>query len=68
MSFAPADNPKLAIAIILENSDHGGSVAAPIARKMFDAYLLDESGELKDFSTIEHAEDFASGTQESENE
>jgi len=47
VSFAPSDNPKLAIAIILENSDHGGSVAAPIARKMFDAYLLDSNGQLK---------------------
>ncbi|BCE02479.1 penicillin-binding protein 2 [Marinicellulosiphila megalodicopiae] len=53
ISFAPSDNPKLAIAIILENADHGGSVAAPIARKMFDAYLLDEKGQLKDFSILE---------------
>ncbi|MCJ8312588.1 MAG: penicillin-binding protein 2 [Saccharospirillaceae bacterium] len=56
VSFAPADNPRLAIAIILENSDHGGSVAAPIARKMFDAYLLNENGQLKDFSTIDEVE------------
>jgi penicillin-binding protein 2 len=40
ISFAPADNPKLAVAVFVENGKHGGSTAAPIARKMFDAYLL----------------------------
>ncbi len=42
ISFAPADNPKLAIAVFVENGKHGGSAAAPIARKMFDAFLLPE--------------------------
>jgi penicillin-binding protein 2 len=40
ISFAPADDPKLAVAVFVENGKHGGSTAAPIARKMFDAYLL----------------------------
>jgi penicillin-binding protein 2 len=40
ISFAPAENPKLAVAVFVENGKHGGSTAAPIARKMFDAYLL----------------------------
>ncbi len=40
VSFAPADDPKLAVAVFVENGKHGGSTAAPIARKMFDAYLL----------------------------
>jgi penicillin-binding protein 2 len=40
ISFAPAENPKLAVAVFVENGKHGGSAAAPIARKMFDAYLL----------------------------
>jgi penicillin-binding protein 2 len=42
ISFAPADDPKLAVAVLVENGKHGGSTAAPIARKMFDAYLLPE--------------------------
>jgi penicillin-binding protein 2 len=28
------------VAVFVENGKHGGSTAAPIARKMFDAYLL----------------------------
>ena len=40
MAFAPAVNPKIAIAVIVENAGWGGSVAAPIARKVFDAWLL----------------------------
>jgi penicillin-binding protein 2 len=40
IAFAPADEPKIAIAVIVENGGHGGSTAAPIARKVMDAYLL----------------------------
>lgn len=40
ISFAPADEPRIAVAVIVENGSHGGSVAAPIARKIMDAYLL----------------------------
>ena len=39
VAFAPADAPKLAIAVLVENGGHGSSVAAPIARAIFDAYL-----------------------------
>jgi len=37
--FAPYKNPEIAIAVIVENAGHGGSVAAPIARKIIDAYF-----------------------------
>ena len=40
IAFAPADKPKIAIAVLVENGGHGGTVAAPIARKMLDYYLL----------------------------
>ncbi len=40
IAFAPADAPKIALAVIVENAGHGGSIAAPIARKMIDYYLL----------------------------
>lgn len=42
ISYAPADNPRLAVAVIVENGEHGASAAAPIARKVFDAWLLGE--------------------------
>jgi len=42
IGFAPLEAPKVAVAIIVENGEAGSSVAAPIARKIFDKYLLDE--------------------------
>jgi penicillin-binding protein 2 len=40
MAFAPADNPKIALALIVENGGFGAQAAAPIARKALDYYLL----------------------------
>ena len=40
IAFAPADAPKIAVAVIVEHGGHGGSTAAPIARKVMDAYLV----------------------------
>jgi len=39
IAFAPVKKPQLAIAVIVENGSHGGSVAAPIARAIFDQYI-----------------------------
>jgi penicillin-binding protein 2 len=39
--FAPRDNPRIAIAVICENSDQGARVAAPIASLMVEKYLKD---------------------------
>ncbi len=40
IAFAPAEDPTIAIAVVVEHGGHGGSVAAPIARKIMDLYLL----------------------------
>jgi len=40
IAYAPADDPQIAIAVVVENGGHGGSTAAPVARKVMDAYLL----------------------------
>ena len=40
IAYAPADDPKIALAVIVENGGHGGSAAGPIARKVMDYYLL----------------------------
>ncbi len=40
VAFAPAENPRIAIALIVENGGFGAQAAAPIARKAFDYYLL----------------------------
>ena len=38
VAIAPADTPRLALAILIEHGGHGGSAAAPVAKKMFEAY------------------------------
>ncbi|MCX7182124.1 MAG: penicillin-binding transpeptidase domain-containing protein, partial [Candidatus Methylopumilus sp.] len=40
IAYAPAEDPTIAIALIVENGGHGGSTAGPIARKLMDYYLL----------------------------
>jgi penicillin-binding protein 2 len=40
IAYAPADDPKIAISVLVENAGFGASAAAPIARKVLDAYLL----------------------------
>jgi penicillin-binding protein 2 len=48
IAFAPADDPKIAIAVLVENGGHGGSTAAPIARAVMDYYLTGKRpGEVK---------------------
>ena len=39
IAYAPADNPTIAIAVMVENGGSGSGIAAPIARKVFDYYL-----------------------------
>ena len=38
-AYAPVDNPQWAVAVVLEEAGFGGSVAAPVARHIFDAVL-----------------------------
>ncbi|TRX00774.1 penicillin-binding protein 2 [Candidatus Methylobacter oryzae] len=45
ISFAPADDPKIAVAVIAENGGHGGSVAAPIAGEVIKQYLKESNNE-----------------------
>ncbi len=40
IAFAPLDNPKIAVAVIVENGGFGATAAAPIARAVLDYYLL----------------------------
>ncbi|MGA7748796.1 MAG: penicillin-binding protein 2, partial [Gallionella sp.] len=42
IAYAPAENPQIALAVLVENGGHGGGTAAPIARKVMDYYLLDK--------------------------
>ncbi len=45
IAFAPSENPEIAVAVVVENGESGGSVAAPIVRQVLDAYLLKKAKE-----------------------
>ena len=47
IAFAPVEQPRIAVAVLVENGGFGASAAAPIARKVMDTYLLDADGKLK---------------------
>ena len=51
IAYAPAEDPTIAIAIVVENGGHGGSAAGPIARKMMDYYLLGKMPETPQIAT-----------------
>lgn len=54
IAFAPMDNPKIAIAVYVENSGFGGTWAAPIASLMMEKYLTDSiSDPLKEKRILE---------------
>jgi penicillin-binding protein 2 len=40
IAFAPADKPRIAVAVVVENSGFGATAAAPIVRQVLDYYLL----------------------------
>ncbi len=40
IAYAPADHPRIALAVLVENGGFGAQAAAPIARKVLDYYLL----------------------------
>lgn len=42
VAFAPAEDPRIAVAVVVENGGGGSSTAAPIAREVLDAWLTDD--------------------------
>ena len=42
VAFAPYDNPKIAVAVVVEGGGGGGAIAAPIARKVIEAFFARE--------------------------
>ncbi len=57
IAYAPADDPKIALAILVENTGTGGSTAAPIARQVFDYFLLGKLPEMDLAHLIEPIKD-----------
>jgi len=52
MAFAPANDPKIALAVIVENAGWGAGAAAPIARRVFDYWLLGQYPSEADMAAI----------------
>ena len=51
-AFAPADDPTIALAVIVENAGWGAGVAAPIARRVFDYLLLGQYPSAEDIAAV----------------
>jgi penicillin-binding protein 2 len=48
IAYAPVEDPQIAVAVVVEHGGSGGAVAAPIARAIMDAHLLDEMPSMED--------------------
>lgn len=59
IAYAPAEAPKIALAVLVENTGTGGSTAAPIARQVFDHFLLGQPPESTAAKSAEFAESAA---------
>jgi penicillin-binding protein 2 len=54
VGFAPADDPRIVVSVIVENGGSGSGTAAPVARSLFDAWLSNfgEGGPVKQGTAI----------------
>ncbi|MBT0570057.1 penicillin-binding protein 2 [Curvibacter sp. CHRR-16] len=52
IAFAPADAPKIVVAAIVENAGFGAAAAAPIARRVFDYWLLGKYPSVEDLAAV----------------
>ncbi|MBA4214168.1 MAG: penicillin-binding protein 2 [Polaromonas sp.] len=52
VAFAPVDQPRVAIAVVVENAGFGAASAAPIARRVFDYLLLDQYPNPQDLAAV----------------
>nr|MDP2190983.1 penicillin-binding protein 2 [Rhodoferax sp.] len=52
IAFAPAEDPKIAVAVIVENAGFGAAHAAPIARRVFDYWLLGQYPNEQDMAAV----------------
>ncbi|MDM0117402.1 penicillin-binding protein 2 [Variovorax sp. J22R133] len=52
VAFAPANDPKIAVAVIVENAGWGAGAAAPIARRVFDYWLLNQYPNEADMAAV----------------
>ena len=55
-AFAPAEDPKIALAMIVENAGFGAQSAAPIARRVIDFWLLNQYPSKEDIQAVQKAQ------------
>ncbi|MDD0840404.1 penicillin-binding protein 2 [Curvibacter sp. HBC61] len=53
MAFAPAEAPQIALAMVVENAGWGGAAAAPIARRVFDYWLMQQYPSEQDMAAVQ---------------
>ena len=53
VAFAPADDPKIALAVVVENAGWGAESAAPIARRVFDYWLMGQYPNEQDMAALQ---------------
>jgi penicillin-binding protein 2 len=56
IAFAPAEDPKIALAMVVENGGFGAAAAAPIARRVFDYMLLGQYPSVEDMAAVQQAQ------------
>ncbi len=56
IAFAPAEDPKIALAIVVENAGFGSASAAPIARRAFDYWLLGQYPNEQDLELVRNGQ------------
>jgi penicillin-binding protein 2 len=56
MAFAPADDPRIALAMVVENAGFGSQNAAPIARRVFDYWLMGKYPSEADIAAVVKAQ------------
>jgi penicillin-binding protein 2 len=55
-AFAPAEEPRIALAMVVENAGFGSQNAAPIARRIFDYWLLNQYPSVEDVAAVQKAQ------------
>jgi penicillin-binding protein 2 len=53
VAFAPMEQPRVALAVVVENAGFGSAHAAPIARRVFDYLLMDQYPNAQDLAAVQ---------------
>lgn len=57
VGYAPAEDPQIVVVVLIENIGHGGTFAAPVAKKIIQEYLREDSMQSMEYSVIQRSND-----------